>query len=182
MSQTVAALIHFFYNLNYEEFRSAQGDNALAFDIEMYFIADKYVAPSLRRLAASNFERGASTVWNTAEFADLIEKVYKHTFSEKENLLKKAIIDVVKPNAKKLLDAANGYDRFLEVVGGIAEFSKELLVAIATAPPTATTYRCPVCGDTFTLRSFKNKATCPNFCSQKKLELLTYWVNHQVRD
>jgi len=164
-------MLSYFYTHDYRGPNLEKCDGGMLLDARVYAIADKYLIPDLRALAATRFEEGAQSQWSTPNFADAIDELYTERFVDNRKL-REVVVEAVRNHATELFGGNQAYEKFVEVHDRTGEFSAACSKALALNMPRGSqatpgiTYRCANsrCDMRFTTHGEPEYLTCPGSC------------------
>ena len=175
----VNALIHYFYNFDYENAKGLYHVNELVLDVHMFNIADKYLVEPLKKLAASKFDDRAKRLWFTDQFAWAIAEIYKSSAKD-IGLLKQTVIKVAIEHRDMLLDEERTIDQVRNVLRKTPDFGADLSMTLAKTKPKQLWYKCPDCEKIFSLLEMRYMFRCPYDCSGPQTNY--WWKEHIITD
>ena len=173
-------MIHYFYHCDYTRII---GPHAVAHDIRVFVIADKYFVLPLRDMALRNIQKVLEDNWNTNALPHAIREIYE---------LDSAYGDVLKPEVmkvilhhKELITKPDKYKGFHAELRGSNDFAADAAIAVTAAlrnrsrgSPKAK-YKCPVCLKFFVLPDGLSAICCPYSDCQNPSDP-AWWEKHQL--
>ena len=144
-------LINYLYHLDYPtnglDHVNVDGQiheaTALEVDVRMFSLGDRYMIPSLRELALSNFKSEIAR-GNTEDFMDAIKLVYKWTTCPApDGGLRDLVLDAAAGQIDTLIERV-----YLEAMLAVPQFGMDLSLRLIDKKKGAT-YLCPSCENTF---------------------------------
>ncbi|CAK1364433.1 unnamed protein product [Cercospora beticola] len=190
----VAAMLRFLYSTDYDD--TAHNDNAesdwhaLAMNVHVHAIGDKYGLPALSKLALFKFDvLLAQQGCDAPGFLQAIIAVYFEDKDRKE-ALRRSLMACVMSSGKPLLTREN----FQTVAKGVPAFAVALvseafqlgLTKELQLSKSHSTYRCPACGVAFTVEvclSEEQKSVryicCPS-CATHRHRISTWEYNYKL--
>ncbi|KAH6952241.1 BTB/POZ protein [Fusarium avenaceum] len=169
-ASVVEAMLRFMYSFDYS---NIYGTSTMAFDAQMYQIADKYDIPALKAQSKNKFEVAVTTGWSMDAFPLTITVVYESTPPEDRGLR-----DLVVETARENIDELLRHDGFCELIRKTPDFAADLIPFLSMRPSGSIyRYRCPSCHHKFRGEFSGVNYCCPN-CSSKRSD----WDSHRIKD
>ncbi len=119
-------MLRFMYTDDYEDGAELLGGpkpSAMALNMKIYTIADKYDIPALKTVAMEKFKIAAHACWSDSEFCNIITEVYSSTFPSAQDL-RAAVAHVATSNITELLEKWLFCHILKDTVGLAADITK----------------------------------------------------------
>jgi speckle-type POZ protein len=141
----------------------------MAYDAQVYQIADKYDVSTLKTHAKGKFGIAIATGWNMDDFPVAISVVYESTPSTDRGLR-----DLVMGTSRRNIDKLLGHDGLREIIRKSPDFAADLIPSLC-GKLSAQRYECPSCDHQFRGDFSGKHYHCPS-CSQQRSD----WDSHQI--
>lgn len=175
--QVIEAMLRWFYEFDYATSQDAMWP--LVFDVQVYAVAEKYLLPNLKRLAATKFEQRAEGSWRSRDFATAVADTY-HYLPESDDALKQTIARLVVKHEKDLFHPVTGSEDLKTLAFDIPEFGSDVLIAMIDAKGGSycPKYKCPRCRRRFRIKTGTYSFVCPNGCMGART--MKFWAQHKA--
>lgn len=162
--QVVDAMLHWFYEFDYAT--SQDPEQALILNLRVYAAAEKYLLPSLKRLAMTKFEQRAEKEWRSDGFAGAIVEAYDRLL-DVDDALRQKIARIVNDHRSELFDATKGNEMFKYMAVEIPMFGRDVLMASCGSGNADgwAKYKCPTCGTYWSIQGRVQYLGCPKGCN-----------------
>lgn len=145
--RAMEAMIHFMYGFNYDSSGSDRGRTSpMLFNVNVYQTGDKYDIPNLKKQAKEKFAVALKNCWEMDDFPVAIAKAYSTTVASDRGLR-----DLLIETCLEHIDELLGNDDFKQVLRETLDFAADL-VQEQDHQSSMTTYRCPSCGNEWSVK------------------------------
>ncbi|KAK2922684.1 hypothetical protein FoTM2_017537 [Fusarium oxysporum f. sp. vasinfectum] len=115
----------------------------MAYDAQVYQIADKYDVSTLKTHTKGKFGIAIATGWNMDDFPVAISVVYESTPS-----IDRGLSDLVMGTSRRNIDKLLGHDGLREIIRKSPDFAADLIPSLC-GKLSAQCYECPSCDHQF---------------------------------
>ncbi|KAI7289663.1 hypothetical protein KC343_g4719 [Hortaea werneckii] len=175
--QVIEAMLRWFYEHDYGTSQDTKWP--LVFDIQVYAVADKYLLPNLKHLAATNFEQRAEKNWKSKDFETAVTDTYEYLL-DSDGTLMQTMARIVSKHRKDLFHPVTGSLELKALAVRIPEFGSDVLRASIDAEGGSycAKYRCPRCRKRFRIKTGTYSFVCPNGCIGART--MKFWAQHKA--
>lgn len=169
-TSVVEAMLRFMYSFDYS---NIYGTSTMAFDAQVYQIADKYDIPGLKAHSKDKFGAAITTGWSMDDFPLAVTVVYESTPSADRGL-RDLVVETSQENIDKLLE----HDDFCALIRKTPDFTADLIPFLCgKLSRTTHRYECPSCHHKFRGEFAGMAYYCPS-CSSHRSD----WSSYQIKD
>ncbi|KAH7019639.1 BTB/POZ protein [Ilyonectria destructans] len=169
-ASVVEAMLRFMYSFDYS---NIYGTSTMAFDAQVYQIADKYDVPGLKAHSKDKFGAAITAGWSMDDFPLAVTVVYESTPSADRGL-RDLVVETSQENIDKLLE----HDGFCELIRKTPDFAADLIPFLCgKLSTTMPRYECPSCHCKFGGEFSRVAYYCPS-CATKRSD----WSSYRIKD